>query len=95
MSQPLFRSLICESIFMAKKPKPGLAGPVTYCPVCLHKTGIYKPRKGGPAGPVAGNRCGGCKKRAKDRKAKLPSEGPSTSVRAISGGLPTLGKGHR
>jgi len=66
-----------------------------YCPVCLNKTRIYKPKKGSAAAPVPGGRCRGCSKRAEGRKAKLPAEGASSSVHTVSGGLPTLGKGHK
>jgi hypothetical protein len=80
---------------MADKSRAhGLTGPVVYCPVCLNKTGIYKPKKGS-AVPIPGGRCGGCCKRAQDRKTKLPAKGSSRSVRTVSGGLPTLGKGYR
>ena len=39
--------------------------------------------------------CRGCSKRAEDRKAKLLAKGSSKSVHAVSGGLPTLGKGRK
>jgi hypothetical protein len=74
---------------------PGLTGPVVYCPVCLNETGIYKPKKGSAAVPIPGGRCRGCSKRAEDRKAKFPAKGSSKSVRAVSGGLPSLGKGRK
>jgi hypothetical protein len=83
---------------MARKAPPGLSGKVIYCPVCLRKTGTYQ---GTGRKPVAGKRCADCKTKAKERKArakgKVPpvSVGSSTSVRTVSGGLPTLGKGHR
>ena len=66
----------------------GLVGPVVYCPQCHHKTGKYRPPDGQPGVPVAGQICGGCKIRA------LAGTGNSSSqsVRAISGGLPGLGK---
>ena len=77
-----------------KSRAPGLIGPVVYCPVCHNKTGIYRPKKGSAAVPIPGGRCGGCSKRAQDRKTELPAEGSSRSVHTVSGGLPTLGKRH-
>ena len=66
----------------------GLVGPVVYCPQCHHKTGRYLPPDGKPGVPVAGQICGGCKVRA------IAGTGNSSaqSVRAVSGGLPGLGK---
>lgn len=66
----------------------GLAGPVVYCPQCHHRTGKYMPPAGQPGVPVAGQICGGCKVRAVDGTRNSSAQ----SVRAVSGGLPGLGK---
>jgi len=67
-------------------PPAGLVGPVVYCPQCHNKTGKYLPADGKPGVPVASQICGGCKVRA------VTEKGSAQSVRAVSGGLPGLGK---
>jgi hypothetical protein len=86
-----------------KKPL-SLSGPVVYCPECLRKIGVYKPRTGVEVLPVPASKpCGACEAQARqDRRAQRDREAGlvrvrkrSRSVRAASGGLPSLGKGHR
>jgi hypothetical protein len=101
---PRRRGLLSERGAIVTKPKKplGLSGPVVYCPECLRKIGFYKPQAGAEALPVpASTPCRACKAQARqdrkvqqDRAARLIRvRKPSRSVRAASGGLPSLGKG--
>jgi hypothetical protein len=76
---------------VTKPKKPlGLSGPVVYCPECLRKIGVYKPGTGADALPVPGRPA----RRKHGRTAKCSKTAkPSRSVRAVAGGLPSLGKG--
>jgi hypothetical protein len=88
-----------------RKALAKLSGPVLYCTCCGEATGTYNPPEGRYGIPrPAADICSACRdrrdkasqpKEPKKKKPPVRTVSSGRSVRTVSGGLPTLGRGHR
>lgn len=83
------------------KVVPQGTGPILYCPACGRQTATYGSPSGKGLPKPDQQNCPACRQRAravyspKSGKRSSGKVSRGSSVRTVSGGLPTLGKRHR